>query len=158
MSITVQEFDELKNLLAKKYAQMKMLEKEVKFLKQTFMGHLEFRDKNDWKGKTDYATFSMKEGYKVSYPGNSDMVKKREFYQFLQKLDPNWYESAITLNWKSVNSYANIEIENANKSGNKWEPWPHTHRDMELQFDMRARSGVTDSLLDPQVKALGIKL
>jgi hypothetical protein len=157
MEMTVKQFDDLKITLALKYVQIKALENEVEFLKGKFKAALRFRDENEWSGKTDFATFKMQEGFRLSYPGNADIDKKREFYTFMQKKDTPWYQQAISLNWNSLNSYANEEIETLGKKGQTWEPWPHCALNEEIKFDMRARPGVLAKLYDPAVIAMGFQ-
>lgn len=153
--LTLKQFDELKNLLALKYAQLKATEKEVEFLKSKFTSILRFRDANDWKGKTDFATFNLKEGFRLSYPGNDDLDKKREFYTYMQKKDTPWYQQSISLNWNAVNAYANTEIDSVMSEGKEWEPWPHCERQEDLKFDMRVRPGIMSTLFDEKVRVWG---
>ncbi len=154
-TMSVSEFDELKNLLTLKYAQRAALEDEIDFLKRKFKAVLQFRDENDWTGKTDYSTFKMKESYRLIYPGNSDLDKKREFYTYMQKKDRPWFQQSVTLNFNAVNAYANTEIEETIKAGGEWEAWPHCKREENIDFGMRVRPGVKPKLYDQRVKDLG---
>ena len=155
--ITLQQFDALKDLLATKYAQWKALEKEVEFLKRKFTDTLRFRDQNEWSGKTEFTTFKLQECFRLSYPGNNDIDKKREFYTFMQEKDKPWYQQSISLNWNAVNAYVNTEIDALVASGQTWEPWPHCERQEDIKFDMRVRPGVMSKVYDPKVIALGFE-
>jgi len=152
---TIEEFDNVKLLLTHKYAQLKAMEKEVAFLKKKFATLLEFRDENDWAGKTDFTTFKLSESFRVSYPGNNDLEKKGEFYRFMQKKDTAWFRQSVTLNWNAVNAYANAEIDAEAAKGNEWTPWPHCERVEDKQLALRVRQGVLGKLYDPKVTALG---
>ena len=155
--MTLEEFDKLKNLLGIKYAQWKALEKEVKFLQSKFRTILQFRDENEWKGKTDHATFNLKEGFRISYPGNGDLEKKGEFYRYMQQKDKPWFQQSITLNWNAVNAYCNTEMDAAAQVGKDWDTWPHCSVSEEFKFDMRVRPGVGTTLYDPAVVAMGFE-